>query len=211
MVGWLKSADAGAEHKLRLLLDKSVAVVAAFSRDTATLDDELHDTGASQPSPARSSSSSVTSSSSSASSASPGEGGVAPRWARWQWGRPRRLVGFVRVAGDASLVATIHDLLIHPDMQGYGLGGGLLQRCVNQVSRQGVSDVGLVAPSHLQAFFRSCSFELDKEESVPMAISSGWCKDAETINVGLQENPALQKLLQTAMDDEQRWLFTCRR
>jgi hypothetical protein len=30
-------------------------------------------------------------------------------------------------------VATIHDLLIHPDMQGYGLGGGLLQRCVNQV------------------------------------------------------------------------------
>jgi GNAT superfamily N-acetyltransferase len=30
-------------------------------------------------------------------------------------------------------VATIHDLLIHPDMQGYGLGAGLLQRCVNQV------------------------------------------------------------------------------
>lgn len=30
-------------------------------------------------------------------------------------------------------VATIHDLLIHPNMQGYGLGAGLLQRCVNQV------------------------------------------------------------------------------
>jgi hypothetical protein len=77
-----------------------------------------------------------------------------------------------------------------------------------QVSRQGVFDVGLVAPSHLQAFFRSCSFELDREESVPMAINSSWWKDAESINAGLQANPALQKLLHTAMDDEQRRLFT---
>jgi hypothetical protein len=35
-----------------------------------------------------------------------GEPGAAPLWARWQWGRPRRLVGFVRAAGDASLVRT---------------------------------------------------------------------------------------------------------
>jgi hypothetical protein len=77
-----------------------------------------------------------------------------------------------------------------------------------QVSRQGVFDVGLVAPSHLQAFFRSCSFELDREESVPMAIKSSWWKDADSINAGLQANPALQKLLLTAMDDEQRRLFT---
>jgi hypothetical protein len=77
-----------------------------------------------------------------------------------------------------------------------------------QVSRQGVFDVGLVAPSHLQAFFRSCSFELDREQSVPMAINSSWWKDADSINAGLQANPALQKLLLTAMDDEQRRLFT---
>jgi hypothetical protein len=77
-----------------------------------------------------------------------------------------------------------------------------------QVSRQGVFDVGLVTPSHLQPFFRSCSFELDREESVPMAISSSWWKEPEVINAGLQANPALQKLLQTAMDDEQRRLFT---
>lgn len=35
----------------------------------------------------------------------------------------------------ALQVATIHDLLIHPDLQGYGLGSVLLQRCVNQVCR----------------------------------------------------------------------------
>ncbi|WIA37934.1 hypothetical protein OEZ86_001311 [Tetradesmus obliquus] len=203
---WQQLSDAEAEHKLQLLLDKSVAVVAAFSREPNLYDEQLGNFQSSQPSSPHSSSSSDSSSNSSTSW--PGDAGGAPLWARWQWGRPRRLVGFVRAAGDASLVATIHDLLIHPNMQGYGLGAGLLQRCVNQVSRQGVFDVGLVAPSHLQAFFRSCSFELDREESVPMAISSSWRKDPELINAGLQANPALQKLLHTAMDDEQRRLFT---
>lgn len=76
-----------------------------------------------------------------------------------------------------------------------------------QVSRQGVFDVGLVAPAHLQPFFRSCSFDLDREESVPMAMRASWYKEADEINAQLQANPALQKLLHTVMDDEQR-LFT---
>jgi len=76
-----------------------------------------------------------------------------------------------------------------------------------QVANEGVYDVGLVTPSHLQPFFKRCSFELDHEESVPMALQRGWDKDVQEINAGLQGNQALRKLLQTAMNDDQRRLF----
>lgn len=89
---------------------------------------------------------------------------------------------------------------MHPDLQGYGLGSVLLRRILNQVADEGVFDVGLVTPSDLQSFFHSCSFELDREDSVPMAISQRWCKDEQQINAPLQSNTALQKLLHTAID-----------
>lgn len=95
-------------------------------------------------------------------------------------------------------VATIHDLIIHPDLQGFGLGSTLLRRLVTQISDEDVWDVGIVTPSHLQPFFHTCSFELDKEDSVPMALRRGWEAEVQQINAPLQANPQLAALLQRA-------------
>lgn len=95
-------------------------------------------------------------------------------------------------------VATIHDLIIHPDLQGFGLGSMLLRRLVTQISDEDVWDVGTVTPSHLQPFFHTCSFELDKEDSVPMALRRGWEAEVQQINAPLQANPQLAALLQRA-------------
>ena len=54
-----------------------------------------------------------------------------------QWWRPAAprlvLVGFARAAGDATLVATLHDVAVLPELQGRGLGAQLLSRLTRKV------------------------------------------------------------------------------
>ena len=45
----------------------------------------------------------------------------------------RRLVGFGRAIGDASLVATLHDIMVDPEYRGYGIGRRVLLQLANQV------------------------------------------------------------------------------
>lgn len=97
-------------------------------------------------------------------------------------------------------VATIHDVLVHPDMQGYGLGSVMIRRLLNQIATQGVYDVGLVTPTQLQSFFHSCAFEPDREGSVPMALHQHWHKEEHETNAPIQGNPALAQLLDTALE-----------
>eukprot|EP00775_Hariotina_reticulata_P009872 gene9872-10030_t len=189
---WQRVAEDHTDEKLQLLLNRSVAVVAAFIRDGQVYAEDAEGDDGDVPN---------------TSGVSLPVDPSSLSWTPWAWRQPRQLVGFVRAAGDLSLVATIHDCIIHPDVQGLGLGSVLIKRCVNQVASEGVYDVGLVTPNHLQPFFNSCSFELDHEESVPMALQQGWDKDVQQINASLQENQALHKLLRTAMDDDQRRLF----
>jgi GNAT superfamily N-acetyltransferase len=47
--------------------------------------------------------------------------------------QPRRLVGFGRAIGDASLVATLHDIMVDPEYRGYGIGRRILLQLANQV------------------------------------------------------------------------------
>ena len=42
--------------------------------------------------------------------------------------------GYARAAGDGALVATVHDVIVHPKFQRRGLGRALLQRLLAQVS-----------------------------------------------------------------------------
>ena len=46
---------------------------------------------------------------------------------------PRVLIGFARAVGDASLVATIHDVAVIPELRGRGLGVNLVQKVTQQV------------------------------------------------------------------------------
>jgi N-acetylglutamate synthase-like GNAT family acetyltransferase len=99
-------------------------------------------------------------------------------------------------------VATLHDLIVHPALQGYGLGSSLLARLVGQVSGGGVYDVGLVSPASLAPFFHSCSFDLDRESSEPMALLSSSAltsKDVHAINAPLQSSRSLLALLDSQL------------
>ena len=51
--------------------------------------------------------------------------------------RPRALVGFARAVGDAALVATLHDVVVLPELRGRGVGAELVARLTRQVRRRG--------------------------------------------------------------------------
>lgn len=59
----------------------------------------------------------------------------------WSWVTARRqkkkrkvLAGFARAIGDGALVATVHDVVVLPELQGLGLGRKLLAKLTTQVS-----------------------------------------------------------------------------
>ncbi len=59
----------------------------------------------------------------------------------WSWVTARRqrkkrkvLAGFARATGDGALTATIHDLVVLPELQGLGLGRKLLAKVTIQAS-----------------------------------------------------------------------------
>lgn len=58
----------------------------------------------------------------------------------WSWVMARRkqkkrkvLAGFARAIGDGALVATVHDVVVLPELQGLGLGRKLLAKITTQV------------------------------------------------------------------------------
>ncbi|KAI8476332.1 MAG: hypothetical protein J3K34DRAFT_516741 [Monoraphidium minutum] len=183
---WARPHDEALLFKVRMALHNSVAVAAAFSRDPRLTDDLYYGwSGGGDDDEYASSSGGAGSeggwgdggsdggSEASGSGASSGSGNSLA-WLGGLWGsaRPARLVGFARAAGDYSLVATVHDVAIHPAVQGYGVGARLMKKVVTQVTAAQVFDVGLVTPNELQPFFTGCSFNLDREESVPMALGA---------------------------------------
>lgn len=59
----------------------------------------------------------------------------------WTWVTARRqrkkkkvLAGFARATGDRALTASIHDVVVLPELQGLGLGRKLLAKATNQVT-----------------------------------------------------------------------------
>ncbi|MEW5318171.1 MAG: hypothetical protein WDW38_009415 [Sanguina aurantia] len=174
------TATPGSTHgqKLDTAVTHSIAVVAAFV--TAAQDDESQTDGtagdwllaASQESRP------------SGSGGMFGDGNEA-----WRWGsqntddkRPRkkrRLIGFARAIGDVALVATIYDLAVHPDLQGFGIGHRLVRSLVQQLYSKGIYDIGLVSSLGNASFFQGCSFEDDRQQSVCMTFTGllpaqGW-------------------------------------
>lgn len=87
----------------------------------------------------------------------------------WTWVTARRqrkkkkvLAGFARATGDRALTASIHDVVVLPELQGLGLGRKLLAKATNQVTNLVVTvllvTVFLVVST--QDFSCTCSFLL---------------------------------------------------
>ena len=86
---------------------------------------------------------------------------------------PRRgkvLVGFARAIGDASLVATVHDVCVHPLLRRRGLGSLLIDKITRKLWRANIIDVGAVVPQSYEAFFHKVRFGKDTENSVLMKL-----------------------------------------
>ncbi|GMH33626.1 hypothetical protein BSKO_01460 [Bryopsis sp. KO-2023] len=99
--------------------------------------------------------------------------GAAGLWSPWNKESKRKLVGFGRSAGDAAVIATIHDVAVHPDFRGMGLGKKIVERLTRQLyGNMGICEVALTAPMILEYFFASAKFGPDPEGSTPMVLTA---------------------------------------
>lgn len=84
------------------------------------------------------------------------------------------MIGIVRAVGDAALVATLHDVVVHPQFQRMGVGKALLKRVTRELYDRDIVDVGVIVhgPSgnEVELFFESCGFGDDTEHSVAMVL-----------------------------------------
>ena len=53
----------------------------------------------------------------------------------------QRLVGVGRVVSDLALHAMIYDLIVHPDYQGCGIGGAILEQLVSACRQAAIRDI----------------------------------------------------------------------
>lgn len=78
------------------------------------------------------------------------------------------LVGFARASSDTAFAATVHNMIVHPDVRRRGIGRSVLARLTAQLKRGGVTDIGLMAPESAWEFFKNADFGEDRELSTPM-------------------------------------------
>jgi GNAT superfamily N-acetyltransferase len=72
----------------------------------------------------------------------------------------RRLVGFARAAGDATLVALVADVAVAPQHRKTGVGARLVAAVLDELRALGVADVGALSSDAMRPFFRSVSTPL---------------------------------------------------
>ncbi|KAF5839542.1 hypothetical protein DUNSADRAFT_515 [Dunaliella salina] len=83
---------------------------------------------------------------------------------------PRSLVGLARATSDESLVATIHEVCVHPKYRGRGIGRRLIGTLLRQILSKGIYDIGAVVPAEVQRFYTAQGFEKDREQSTVMKL-----------------------------------------
>ena len=70
----------------------------------------------------------------------------------------RRLVGFGRVVGDGVLYAMIHDMIVHPDYQGRGVGGRILDMLVQRCVEARIGAIQLFSSKGNRSFYEKRGF-----------------------------------------------------
>lgn len=82
----------------------------------------------------------------------------------WQIrGNKKRLIGFARATSDHAFNATIWDVVVHPDVQGQGLGKALMKYVLKKLRSEEISNVTLFADPHVVDFYRTMGFMPDPE------------------------------------------------
>ena len=68
------------------------------------------------------------------------------------------LVGFVNVAWDGGVHASLFDTCVHPDYRRRGIGTALVRRAAAEAARRGARWLHVDFESHLTEFYRACGF-----------------------------------------------------
>lgn len=76
------------------------------------------------------------------------------------------LVGFGRILCDGVLHALILDLIVHPDWQGKGLGGRILNALVDQCRQHDIRDIQLFSVKGKAGFYKKMGFR-ERPEGAP--------------------------------------------
>ncbi|NEP73082.1 MULTISPECIES: GNAT family N-acetyltransferase [Okeania] len=82
----------------------------------------------------------------------------------WQMrGSQKRLIGFARATSDHAFNATLWDVVVHPDVQGKGLGKALMKYIIKKLRSEDISNITLFADPHVVDFYHNLGFISDPE------------------------------------------------
>ena len=78
------------------------------------------------------------------------------------------LVGFGRLVSDGIVYAMLYELIVLPDYQGQGIGGGILERLVKKCQETGVRDIQLFCAYGKREFYEKRGFVARPEDAPGM-------------------------------------------
>ncbi|KAK4784145.1 hypothetical protein SAY86_018513 [Trapa natans] len=79
-----------------------------------------------------------------------------------------QLVGFGRAVSDAGLTASIHDVMVIPQLQRMGIGRMIVQRIVRILTGKDIYDIAALCSDDDSLFFEACGFGDDILRSTTM-------------------------------------------
>lgn len=83
------------------------------------------------------------------------------------------LVGVGRVVSDLALHAMIYDLIVHPDYQGRGIGGTILEQLVSACRQAAIRDIQLFCARGKRAFYEKRGFVARPDDAPGMVYRPG--------------------------------------
>ncbi|XP_073146482.1 GCN5-related N-acetyltransferase 3, chloroplastic isoform X2 [Henckelia pumila] len=94
--------------------------------------------------------------------------GIGGDWIRKVTPENGRLIGFGRAVSDCGLTASIYDVMVHPALQGRGIGRMMVQRILRMLTSMGVYDIAALCSDKERLFFGACGFGDDTLKSTTM-------------------------------------------
>ena len=72
----------------------------------------------------------------------------------------KRLIGFLDILSDGFADAFIQDLIVHPDLQGKGLGKDLMKSAIRFLQKKKIKCIQVTFENHLLPFYKKLGFHI---------------------------------------------------